>query len=132
MRGRPLYLYFPSLTSKKVGLKSSSLIVVYACDDGDDDDDDARMIVVVRRLIGVAGGQYGIIEAAACFFTFFVVLAQHGFRPMDSIQLRATWEDASVSNVEDSYGQEWVRFIFILYLPVPLSTHNTTVLRSKI
>lgn len=75
-------------------------------------------IVVVVRLIGVAGGQYGIIEAAACFFTFFVVVAQHGFHLMDTINIRANWDDASVSNLKDSYGQEWVIRSFYIYMSV--------------
>lgn len=63
--------------------------------------------LVTDTLIGVAGGQYGVVEASAAVFTFFVMLGQQGFLPKTTFQIRADWDDKSISNLEDSYGQEW-------------------------
>lgn len=40
---------------------------------------------------------------------YFTVYAQEGFWPSALINLRADWEQDSVNDLEDSYGQEWVR-----------------------
>jgi sodium/potassium-transporting ATPase subunit alpha len=58
-------------------------------------------------LIGAAGGQMGILESVACYFTFFVMLGQFGFLPLRVIGIRADWENSAINNLKDSYGQEW-------------------------
>ncbi|KAK0172063.1 hypothetical protein PV328_005431 [Microctonus aethiopoides] len=63
--------------------------------------------LVNRKLVFMAYGQIGIIEAAAGFFTYFVVMAEHGFFPRHLFGLRDRWDDATVSDLKDSYGQEW-------------------------
>lgn len=49
-----------------------------------------------------------MMQATAGFFTYFVILAENGFLPMDLIGLRVDWDDKSNNAVEDSYGQQWV------------------------
>ena len=63
--------------------------------------------LVNERLISVAYGQIGMIQAAAGFFTYFVILAENGFLPWDLFGLRKSWDSMAVNDLEDSYGQEW-------------------------
>jgi sodium/potassium-transporting ATPase subunit alpha len=59
------------------------------------------------RLISYAYGQIGIIQAAAGFFTYFVIMAENGFMPEKLFGLRRSWDSRAVNDLEDSYGQEW-------------------------
>ncbi|XP_034937054.1 sodium/potassium-transporting ATPase subunit alpha-like [Chelonus insularis] len=63
--------------------------------------------LVNRKLVFMAYGQIGIIEAAAGFFTYLVVMAEHGFLPQSLLGLRDHWDSVAVNNLKDSYGQEW-------------------------
>nr|XP_040143203.1 sodium/potassium-transporting ATPase subunit alpha-4 isoform X3 [Ictidomys tridecemlineatus] len=63
--------------------------------------------LVNHRLIGMAYGQIGMIQALAGFFTYFVILAENGFKPFDLLGIRLKWDDRSVNDLEDSYGQQW-------------------------
>nr|XP_018906490.1 PREDICTED: sodium/potassium-transporting ATPase subunit alpha-like [Bemisia tabaci] len=63
--------------------------------------------LVNRKLIFVAYGQIGFIEAAAGFFSYFVIMAQNGWMPLRLIGLRAKWDSLSINDLEDSFGQEW-------------------------
>ncbi|XP_011883537.1 PREDICTED: sodium/potassium-transporting ATPase subunit alpha-like [Vollenhovia emeryi] len=63
--------------------------------------------LVSRRLIFMAYGQIGVIEACAGFFTYFVVMAEHGFLPKRLLGLRSQWDCSAVNDLEDSFGQEW-------------------------
>ena len=61
-----------------------------------------------NRLIGIAYGQIGMIQASGGFFTYFVIMAENGFWPGFLFGLRKRWDSKSVTDLEDSYGQEWV------------------------
>lgn len=50
-----------------------------------------------------------MIQALAGFFTYFVILAENGFLPRDLVGIRIAWDDREVNDLEDSYGQQWVR-----------------------
>lgn len=63
--------------------------------------------LVNERLISMAYGQIGMIQAAAGFFTWIVILGEHGFLPTSLLWLRAEWESRELNDLEDSYGQEW-------------------------
>ncbi|XP_037068453.1 sodium/potassium-transporting ATPase subunit alpha-B-like [Pollicipes pollicipes] len=63
--------------------------------------------LVNERLISMAYGQIGMIQAAAGFFTWVVILAEHGFLPYDLFGLRVMWEARTLDDLKDSYGQEW-------------------------
>merc|ERR1719495_2130518 len=63
--------------------------------------------LVNERLISMAYGQIGMIQALAGFFTYFVILAENGFLPMDLLGIRVLWDDKSCNDLEDSYGQQW-------------------------
>jgi sodium/potassium-transporting ATPase subunit alpha len=63
--------------------------------------------LVNNRLIGMAYGQIGMIQASAGFFTYFVIMAENGFKTGDLFGLRRSWDSKSVNDLEDSYGQEW-------------------------
>jgi sodium/potassium-transporting ATPase subunit alpha len=61
-----------------------------------------------RRLISMAYGQIGMIQAAAGFFVYFVIMAENGFLPSDLLGIRKQWDSKAVNDLTDSYGQEWV------------------------
>uniref|UniRef100_A0A452RDP8 Sodium/potassium-transporting ATPase subunit alpha n=1 Tax=Ursus americanus TaxID=9643 RepID=A0A452RDP8_URSAM len=65
--------------------------------------------LVNERLISMAYGQIGMIQALGGFFTYFVILAENGFLPSRLLGIRLDWDDRSMNDLEDSYGQEWVR-----------------------
>lgn len=85
-----------------------------------------RENLVTRKLYFLAFGHIGIIEAVAGFFTYFMVMAEHGFfperligRPLGYVALfqhwnvvlwlglRKQWESPFINDLKDSYGQEW-------------------------
>jgi sodium/potassium-transporting ATPase subunit alpha len=55
----------------------------------------------------MAYGQIGMIQAAAGFFTYVVIMAENGFMPRDLYNIREKWDAPVVNDVEDSFGQEW-------------------------
>lgn len=55
----------------------------------------------------MAYGQIGIIEAAAGFFSYFVLMAEHGFPPGMLFGLRSSWDSEVINDMKDSFGQEW-------------------------
>ncbi|XP_015784858.1 sodium/potassium-transporting ATPase subunit alpha [Tetranychus urticae] len=63
--------------------------------------------LVNERLISMSYGQIGFIQAAAGFFTYFVVMAENGFLPNILFGIRNDWDSRAINDVIDSYGQEW-------------------------
>ncbi|KAM6945356.1 LOW QUALITY PROTEIN: sodium/potassium-transporting ATPase subunit alpha-1-like [Aplochiton taeniatus] len=63
--------------------------------------------LVNDRLISMAYGQIGMMQAVAGFFTYFVIMAENGFMPLDLIGLRINWDIKAMNDMEDSYGQQW-------------------------
>lgn len=66
--------------------------------------------LVNERLISLAYGQIGMMQAAAGFFTYFVIMAESGFLPLHLFGIRTAWDSRAVNDLTDSYGQEWVGF----------------------
>lgn len=68
----------------------------------------------------MAYGQIGMIQAAAGFFVYFVIMAENGFLPKDLFGIRKMWDSKAVNDLTDSYGQEWVswdkKFLLLNYL----------------
>ena len=48
-----------------------------------------------------------MIEAAAGFFTYFVLMGEHGFLPSRLLSIRRSWDSQAIDSLEDSYQQEW-------------------------
>lgn len=69
--------------------------------------------LVNERLISLTYGQIGIIQALSGFFTYFWIMADNGFKPLSLFYLRKEWNSPAVENLVDSYGQEWVNFVFL-------------------
>jgi len=63
--------------------------------------------LVGGQLISHAYGQIGMIQAAAGFFVYFVIMAENGFRPNTLFGLRRSWDSVSINDLQDSYNQEW-------------------------
>lgn len=49
-----------------------------------------------------------MIQALGGFFAYFVIMAENGFLPGHLVGIRLGWDDRSVNDLEDSYGQQWV------------------------
>jgi len=69
----------------------------------------------------MAYGQIGMIQAAAGFFVYFVIMAENGFLPNHLFGIRKMWDSKAVNDLTDSYGQEWVgtqlsRMVFVCLL----------------
>ncbi|XP_037585588.1 sodium/potassium-transporting ATPase subunit alpha-2 [Cebus imitator] len=58
-----------------------------------------------QRASSVTG--QGMIQALGGFFTYFVILAENGFLPSRLLGIRLDWDDRTMNDLEDSYGQEW-------------------------
>lgn len=67
----------------------------------------SRDNLVGGKLYLLAYGHIGMIEAMAGFFTYFVIMAEHGFFPEKLIGLRKKWDSPWINDLKDSYGQEW-------------------------
>ena len=63
--------------------------------------------LVNYRLISHAYGQIGVVQAAAGFFVYFVIMAENGFWPSKLFGIRRGWDSLAVNDLEDSYEQEW-------------------------
>ncbi|XP_026667920.1 sodium/potassium-transporting ATPase subunit alpha-like [Ceratina calcarata] len=63
--------------------------------------------LVNKRLISVAYGQIGMTQSLAAFYTFFLILMFNGFLPDRLLGLRLDWENKSINDLQDSYGQTW-------------------------
>ena len=50
-----------------------------------------------------------MIQAAAGFFSYTVIMAENGFLPWHLSGLRKSWDSKAINDLKDSYGQEWVR-----------------------
>eukprot|EP00069_Balaena_mysticetus_P004532 bmy_17415T0 len=49
----------------------------------------------------------GTDMALGGFFSYFVILAENGFLPGNLVGIRLNWDDRTVNDLEDSYGQQW-------------------------
>ncbi|KAH8024366.1 hypothetical protein HPB51_022850 [Rhipicephalus microplus] len=63
--------------------------------------------LVNERLISISYGQIGMMQAAAGFFVYFVIMGENGFWPSKLLGLRKHWDSKAVNDLMDSYGQEW-------------------------
>lgn len=63
--------------------------------------------LVNQRLISMAYGQIGMIQAAAGFFSYFIIMAENGFLPQVLFGIRKQWDSKGVNDLQDYYGQEW-------------------------
>ena len=52
--------------------------------------------------------QKGPWESLGAFFMYFFILAENGWLAEDLLGVRNRWSSASVNDLQDSYGQEWV------------------------
>ena len=69
------------------------------------------------RTIRFAYALLGIIEAAAGMYTYFLLYAENGFL-IYNMQIQGRWETKGINDVEDSYGQEWVRCIHFIVIKI--------------
>ncbi len=45
---------------------------------------------------------------------YFVIMAENGFWPSRLLGIRREWDSKGVNDLQDSYGQEWVRENLVL------------------
>jgi sodium/potassium-transporting ATPase subunit alpha len=63
--------------------------------------------LVNSRLISFAYWQIGVMQAAAGFFVYTVIMMESGFWMSRLLNIRVFWESKAINDLEDSYGQEW-------------------------
>uniref|UniRef100_A0A8C5QUT3 Sodium/potassium-transporting ATPase subunit alpha n=1 Tax=Leptobrachium leishanense TaxID=445787 RepID=A0A8C5QUT3_9ANUR len=63
--------------------------------------------LVNQQLLSYSYFHIAAMESFAGFLNYFTVMAAQGFLPQRLIGLRAQWEDKTINELEDSYGQEW-------------------------
>ncbi|XP_011172179.1 sodium/potassium-transporting ATPase subunit alpha-B [Solenopsis invicta] len=63
--------------------------------------------LVNKRLISITYGQIGMTQSLAGFYTYFMVLMMNGFMPNRLLGLRHDWENPSINDLQDSWGQTW-------------------------
>merc|ERR1719414_2259844 len=63
--------------------------------------------LINEKLIFLSYGQLGLIQAAAGFFTYFVIMAENGFWPDRLVGIRNEWNSLAINDLADSYYQEW-------------------------
>ncbi|KAG8430256.1 hypothetical protein GDO86_018148 [Hymenochirus boettgeri] len=63
--------------------------------------------LVNQQLLSYSYFHIAAMESFSGFVNYFTVMAQQGFRPGTLLGLRAPWEDKTINELEDSYGQEW-------------------------
>lgn len=49
-----------------------------------------------------------MIQGAAGFFAYFVIMSENGFLPSRLLGLRKEWDSKAINDLTDSYNQEWV------------------------
>ncbi|GFY47743.1 hypothetical protein TNIN_268231 [Trichonephila inaurata madagascariensis] len=69
--------------------------------------DPSKDKLVNERLISIAYGQIGMIQGAAGFFAYFVIMGENGFLPSRLLGVRKHWDSKAINDLEDSYNQEW-------------------------
>ncbi|KAM4015308.1 potassium-transporting ATPase alpha chain 2-like [Anomaloglossus baeobatrachus] len=63
--------------------------------------------LVNMQLLSYSYFNIAAMESYSGFVNYFTVMAQQGFLPALLIGLRVNWEDKTMNELEDSYGQEW-------------------------
>ncbi|XP_076182319.1 sodium/potassium-transporting ATPase subunit alpha [Ptiloglossa arizonensis] len=63
--------------------------------------------LVNKRLISLTYGQIGMTQSLAAFYTYFMILMLNGFLPDRLLGLRYDWDNKSINDLQDSYGQTW-------------------------
>ncbi len=69
--------------------------------------------LVTAQVLSYSYGQVSVIETAAGFFAYFVTFGYQGWLPYRLLYIQASWDSAAINDLEDSYGQEWVKLTFI-------------------
>lgn len=62
----------------------------------------------------MAYGQIGMMQASAGFFVYCVIMSENGFWPSKLLNIRKSWDSRAINDLEDSYGQEWVKDILYI------------------
>ena len=63
--------------------------------------------LVNNRLITMCYAQIGMLQAAAGFLTYFIIMGVNGFFPLFLFGISDRWDNRDINNLEDSYGVEW-------------------------
>lgn len=63
--------------------------------------------LVSRKVFSFAYFQIGVLEAAAGFFAYFIVMGDHGFYISDLFQIRSYWDDKDTLLI-DRQHRRWV------------------------
>ncbi|CAG2180835.1 unnamed protein product, partial [Oppiella nova] len=64
-------------------------------------------VLVTRSLLLRSYFQVGVIMSSAGFLGYFVAFMHHGWKPWDLFQLRVSWDDVNINDLQDSFGNPW-------------------------
>ncbi|VDK77506.1 unnamed protein product [Litomosoides sigmodontis] len=64
-------------------------------------------MLVNARLMNFSYLQIGVMQAAAGFLTYLIIMGENGFHIHRLLWIRDEWDDPMVDDLEDSYGQQW-------------------------
>ena len=56
---------------------------------------------------------YGLIQFFSGFYAYIVVMTENGFQICDLLYIHDRWYSMAINDLQDSYGQEWVRTFFM-------------------
>ncbi|KAL0276244.1 UNVERIFIED_CONTAM: hypothetical protein PYX00_003853 [Menopon gallinae] len=60
-----------------------------------------------RPMVFYSYLQIGALETATCFFTYFLIMYEFGWSPISLIGARSVWNAPTVTDLEDTQGQNW-------------------------
>ncbi|KAM5131993.1 potassium-transporting ATPase alpha chain 2-like [Mantella aurantiaca] len=63
--------------------------------------------LVNMQLLSYSYFHIAAMETYSGFVNYFTIMAEQGFLPATTINLRVDWENKNDNELEDSYGQEW-------------------------
>jgi hypothetical protein len=92
-----------------------------------------KILPIFFSLILITYGLIGIIQVVAGLFAYFLIMTENGFLPSCLFDLKKSWESKDVNNLQNSYGQEWVRispFILLkenLFLRLTNNVNNSNL-----
>lgn len=67
-----------------------------------------RFATTSPRTVFISLFFYGILQFSSGFFSYVVVMADNGFHLAELLGVRRAWTSPAITDLEDSYGQEWV------------------------
>lgn len=66
-------------------------------------------VLITGPMLSYSYGQAACIETFSGFLAYFVTFACYGWLPQQLIFHQREYESENINDLQDSFGQEWVR-----------------------